>query len=286
MINHPEKKHIADLMKLWKLCFQDTDKFINFYFDKIFKEENSFIISENGSPVAFLQIIPYQMKIGKMVYNSGYVSGVMTHPDHRQKGYMNALMDTAFGWMKEQKYTFSFLIPQTQKLFDIYSKYNYEKAFPKSFSSIELKIYDHLNIPLVKVYDSFQQIKITELFDVYSYFLSQEENVVIKTKEQFELMLEDLFIDGGRVFYSENKGIAFVYPWKKQIAIKELFYVEESIKQLLLGAIKLKFNLEEAALSDYRLSKTSYFSGMVKQLDSEFSGEIPSNIYMSLMMDF
>ncbi len=287
MIIQPKKKHQQQIQEMWKLCFPDTDAFIRFYFEKIYRKEDALIlVDENEIPLAFLQILPHQIKIEESVYTAGYLSGVMTHPGHRNQGHMNALMKAALELMKKRQYTFSFLIPQNAQMFDIYSKYGFERAFPKSFGYTDLKINDKLIYETVKIYDSFNELRIDEVYATYSWFLSQKENVVLKTKDQFVHILEDLFLDGGRVFYIEQEGIALIFTWKHQVAIKELFCKKGiNTKELLLGAIRIQFNVEEAVMLDYHLTEQSRFGGMISILDTNFSEDLPADIYMSMMLD-
>jgi len=286
MIGYPSLSDIPALKTMWELCFpKDTIQFIDFYFEKVFKENQSLALWKNDMFVAFMQILPYQIKIGDKIYNAGYISGAMTHPEHRQKGYMQQLLNAAFEEMKKQGFAFSFLIPQEKWLFDFYSKCGYEKAFSIKTEAVNLT---SINIEPqnVEVFSNFENLPLEKIFDLYITFLNQKENVVLKTKEQLKLILEDLFIDEseGHFFYCKNSGFALALKDENRIFIKEMFYLNEESKASLLAAIKRKFNQDKAIIIT-QSAQSSDFSGMIKTLDYAGKTIIPANIYMNMMLD-
>ena len=274
------------LKEMWKLCFGDSDSFIDFYFDKIYRNDNTLILlSGDGLPVASLQILLYQIKIKKSIYDARYISGAMTHPAHRKKGYMKQLLNVAFKEMKKQDFTFSFLIPQEDYLFDFYAKHGYEKAFPKSDQTISLKEispdYDQ-----VEIYLDFKNLPINEIYYLYNIFLNQKENTILKTQEQFEFILENLFIDNGCLFYLKNKSFAFVATERSNVLVKEIFNISNDFRQLF-AAIKNTYQTDIIILPNKNLiDENNQYYGMIKVLDTlKFLRPAPKNIYMSMMMD-
>ena len=114
------------LMRMWKLCFpQDSDRFIRFYFENIYANDETLVYVENNQPVASMQIIPYQIKTRDNLLWGGYISGAMTHPDFRKKGYMDKLLRTSFDEMIKKKYDYALLIPQEKWLINMYAKYGF-----------------------------------------------------------------------------------------------------------------------------------------------------------------
>ena len=70
-----------EVMELWRVCFDDTEEFIQFYFDKKYKEENALVYwDEQGAAIAALQTLLYPMTFGVTQIVTGYISGACTHP--------------------------------------------------------------------------------------------------------------------------------------------------------------------------------------------------------------
>ena len=276
------------LVEMWKLCFGDSDEFIRFYFDKVYQDNNTLVLlSDNSILVASLQILPYQIKIGEKMHNAGYISGAMTHPEHRKKGYMAQLLKAAAEQMKKQGFTFLFLIPQEEWLFDFYAKYGYEKAFPLTTETVHPENI-HAESEHVEVYADFENLPLEQIYHLYSDFLVQKENVVLKTKEQFCLMLENLFIDEGCIFYLKENGIALVVEDEDEnnaVFIEEILYTTNDCKQLLLSAIGKFFQTNEVTVRNTQPDENSYLYGMIKILDKSYAKIIPENIYMNTVLN-
>jgi GNAT superfamily N-acetyltransferase len=131
MIRQGKDTDRETLMQMWKLCFPlDTEHFIRFYFDKVYANDETLVYAENDCPVASLQIIPYRIKTGDNFSQGGYISGAMTHPDYRKKGYMDKLMRASFDEMIKKEYDYAFLIPQEKGLIDMYAKYGFRLCDP------------------------------------------------------------------------------------------------------------------------------------------------------------
>jgi len=122
------------LMEMWKLCFpSDNDRFIKFYFDNVYKNEETLVFSDNGQPVASVQMIPYRIKTVYNILKGGYISGAMTHPGHRKKGIMDKLLKTSFEEMILKNYDYTFLIPQEKWLIGMYEKYGFHLCEPAGY---------------------------------------------------------------------------------------------------------------------------------------------------------
>ncbi len=280
ILGYAQSKHRSSLMEMWKLCFHDTEEFIDFYFNKIYKKEETVILLENDMIVSSLQIIPYEVKIGEKAVNAGYISGAMTYPEYQKKGYMSRLLSFAFDEMKKKGYAFTFLIPQEEKLIDYYTKFGYEEAFPTYFKNIK---FTERRIPVntFSIIENLSGTNWIKCYNRYAKFLSEKENVVLKSRQQFKNMLQDLFIDGGLVFFNE-KGIAFVSPLKDRILVKEIFYSDVTMLEDLISCIQNKMDKDKFVFMHYDQGKYR-LSGMIKKLDKTFV--FPQNIYMSMMLD-
>ena len=175
MIRYGLAKDKDTLMRLWKYCFpKDSERFVRFYFDNVYANKETLLFEENETIVSSLQIIPYQIKTSDNLYRAGYISGAMTHPDYREKGFMKKLLLAAFKEMIKKKFDFSFLIPQEKGLIKMYEKFGYKLCEKNP------------NPP---------------------------ENMVIKTPRQWSLVQRNLFYELGvwmktePVFLNEHKGM-------------------------------------------------------------------------------
>ncbi|MDR1683365.1 MAG: GNAT family N-acetyltransferase [Candidatus Symbiothrix sp.] len=206
MIQFAETQHKNALMKMWKSCFpQDTETFIEWYFRNVYHEEESLIAIENNQPVAFVQMIPYDIKLGNDIRPSIYLSGVMTHLDYRNRGYMRRLVQKALEETEQKAYHYAFLIPQEEKLFDLYAKYGFQRAFSK----IEYRSQAENFIANGKFqsYTSYNESDSQYLYSIYDNILKSYPNVVLKTKKQFDNILWDFFNEKGSLYVADGEMI-------------------------------------------------------------------------------
>ena len=68
---------------LWKLCFDDSDQFIDMYFRLRYKSEINVVIESGNEVISALQMLPYPMSFcGKQVATS-YISGACVSFYHK-----------------------------------------------------------------------------------------------------------------------------------------------------------------------------------------------------------
>jgi len=288
MIQLGEDKYIPALKEMWKLCFPtDSDEFIAFYFDKIYKNDEVLIYLENEKPIAALQMIPYPIKIEKAIHLGGYISGAMTHPAHRKRGYMEKLLKESFFVMKSKNFVYSFLIPQEKWLFDFYGKYGYFEAFPVNERQT---ITDYVQFPnnphilrdkSVNIYTQMKEVDINDFYIIYSRFLMKQDNVVLKSKQQVTNILLNFFDEKG-ILFANDWGVAFVYSTKEETFIKEFFSFDDEIKGEFLKTIKEYYQQKITILNDYSAPFSKY-KGMIKNLNE--TAVSATDIYMSMMLD-
>ena len=120
IIKTAENYPINELKRLWKITFKDTDSYIELFFGKVFKPENTFIIEESGlKSMAFV----VEHKISN--YKCAYICGVATEKNSRGKGYSSLIMNYIKKVLSDRKYDMAFLIPAEKSLFKFYKKFGF-----------------------------------------------------------------------------------------------------------------------------------------------------------------
>jgi len=282
MISFGEDKYKPTLKAIWKLCFpMDTDSFIDFYFDEIYKNEETLVYLENGKPASAFQIIPYSLKNGTEIFQAGYISGAMTHPDFRRKGLMKKILLASFDIMRERGFDYSFLIPQETWLFDFYEKFGYKTSKPVS---LRAKRSEEPQSPDSQcwVYDGIagQARNDRTIYSIYSYFLSKIPQVILKTEIQFKQILQDFFDENG-VLFTNEQGIAFTFKEENQIVVKEFFYQNQKVKEVFLKNIRDYYSQEKTVILSSS-DKLTGSRGMIKRLNDEMPEVLALYITMVL----
>lgn len=128
MIRLGKKEDRNGLEALFDLCFPGEKSFTHWFFQKVWKPENTLLCGEEHIQ-AMLQLLPVQLRQGENRGQGLYVYGVGTHPSCRGKGLAGALLEEARKKGIEQGIDLLMLIPQETSLFDYYRRFGYRTAF-------------------------------------------------------------------------------------------------------------------------------------------------------------
>lgn len=257
--------------QLWKKCFDDTKEFIEMYFRLRYTDDVNMVLRTEGRVISALQLIPYPMTFMGEVIPTAYISGACTDPDFRGKGVMKQLLSDSFLRMTQQKVPLSTLIPAEPWLFDYYKKAGYATVF--SYSLTPLRITDNAkadNTYSVVTPGTFE----AEAYQYYNRKQAARPLYLQHTEEDFNVILEDLFMSGGKYFIAkqqeEIKGIAFAVPHGTEVIINELVAENEESKQALVNAVHRFFTSSNVVVIAPPAADTeNHQLGMARIIDAE-----------------
>ena len=264
------KQQIIDL---WRISFDDSEEFIHFYFENVFKEENTLVIENKGHVVSALQMLPYKMTFCGTEISIAYISGACTLPSERGKGWMKLLLHQAFKDMVKNNIAVTTLIPAESWLFNYYSQIGYSTVFDYSIKTHNRNI--HYQKP-DNIYITQIETAITE--KIYLYFSQKEherECSVLHSPKDFENIYQEWMLENGTLLttYSDKKqinGLAFIQPDSgKNIFIRELFADDPSIENYIIqAAIKIN-NVQQAIQRTLADPIHSIPTGMARIIDTD-----------------
>lgn len=223
---------------LWKLCFEDSEEFVEMYFKLRYKNEVNVAIQSGDEVISALQMLPYPMTFCGETVQTSYISGACTHPDFRSKGVMRELLSQSFARMLRNGVQFSTLIPAEPWLFDYYKHMGYASVFQYSVKEMTLPEFIPSKEITVNVVSEPQD-------EVYSYLnkkLSERPCCIQHSAEDFQVIMADLPISRGNLFVArqanEIRGVAIIYKGENCIIINELLAEDKDTEYSLLFAIK------------------------------------------------
>ncbi len=238
-----------EVKNLWKLCFDDSDEFINLYFERRYKDEINIAIRRDGKVVSALQMIPYPMTLGKLEMETTYVSGACTHPDYRRQGLMRQLLADAHRQMFEKGECLSVLISAEKNLLDYCSSLGYESSFyyaKQTFSVNDL--YPSLLFSVADETDNSMCIP-----EHHRYLVSRMKEYpccVQYRRNDFKMIMNDLKLRKGKLLVARRgglvHGVAFCFKENNGLVVKELFADNPVVKDSLLAKAMRMFQVEDA----------------------------------------
>lgn len=179
MIQFAKNEHLDELKSIWKICFGDSDKYIDLIFSKKFKLENTLVYVSQGKVVANLQMQEYNIRMYDSIVPFYYMVGLCTLPEHRGKGYMGQLIEKSFEVLKDRNIPLSILVPAEDSLVNYYNRFGYEETFDKGSEQIELE-------RILK-----ENKNTTDAFEAFDRMYQKEDFCVLKNEKDFEVIAED-----------------------------------------------------------------------------------------------
>lgn len=289
----PHSDDKQEIAALWQEVFHDSDNFVELFFNRVYKSENTLVIKRDNRIISALQMVPYQIKIDHKTFPSAYICGVCTHPSERGKGIMNTLMTEAMEVMRRKGYVISTLIPAEPWLFDFYQKFGY--THPVNY---ETETYS-FGAQSVNTGYTFAECATDNYFPYFDRKQRDRRYTVLHNKYDFETIIRDLKYDRGNTWVAlkENNpvGIVFAKPEPENtISIKEILYDDPSVKESLIGHILNQYDLRttEVRIPSDPEKETNTTTSVKRQkhpyglacIHNEQIQNI-SGLYMTLMLD-
>ena len=238
---------------LWDKCFSEEDqRFVDFYFEKRYNENDNIFIEKDGKVVSALQLISYPFSYYGKTIGCSYLSGCCTDPDYRSQGLMNDLIIKALKQEKNNGACFAALIPASESLFNYYAGTNFVTTF--DYSKIRINLSQQVNETTSQqvsnsVISEFQQLiansqqPTADFYEVYEYFNNKmrARNCCIQHNEyDFKVITDDLELFDNHLLvakYGEDIcGLAFCYLRNGEIYIKDVFAESSAIFSDLITA--------------------------------------------------
>lgn len=121
-------KHKEQVKALWNYCFYDSDPYLSWYYDNVFKPENTVAAIENDRILSAMQLLDFDVAIRGEIYPCTYIAGVSTLPEFRGKGLATKVMEYAEEVAKSRGKQFALLTPSID---NFYEKFGYTSCYER-----------------------------------------------------------------------------------------------------------------------------------------------------------
>ncbi len=114
-----------NIIPLFNSCFSDDHGFNNYFFNSVYRPENTLLYKTDGRIAATLQMFYYETNIGQTMY----LFGVCTDVNYRRQGLSTKLINRAIEIARQNGCISVILIPEQDWLFDFYGKLGFSRSF-------------------------------------------------------------------------------------------------------------------------------------------------------------
>jgi len=235
-ISYPQPADKGMVADLWQVSFFDSPEYVELFFNRVYKPENTLVIKRNGFIISALQMIPYKAKIDDKIIPVAYVCGVCTHPSARGQGLMKSLIHQAKLEMYRRGFLFAIVIPAEPSLFNFYRELGFTSLITHGVKNIFLD--SQLLTEFEKENAYFFEECTNQHFTYFNKKQNERRHTILHDENDFETILQELNCCGDKAFtalYNDTPvGIAFVEKISSNtIRIKEITADNENIQSAL-----------------------------------------------------
>lgn len=243
------KKYEEQMKKLWAECFpEDKDSgFIPFFFANLYQREQTYLAVYEDTLCAMVYAPQMKYRFCGVDFTVPYIQGVATDPKFRRLGLANRLLAAALRDLNLQGAPFGILKPFNV---DFYAKSGW-----RLFASLTKMPLSQVKIPqnylqktqplIAEIKNNKQNIKqyIEDLAAVFEFWQRNSGNAYpLRSHRAWELLLQDHFNDGGRVFgvfYGDKLSAYSLYLEEETaITLRETAYGSQEALYLLLDFLQ------------------------------------------------
>lgn len=219
---------------LWRLCFNDSEEFIDIYFRLRYNNEVNITIESGEEVISALQMLPYPMTFCHKTIQTAYISGACTHPDYRGNGVMRELLRQTFARMWQRDIPVSTLIPAEPWLFDYYARFGYAPVFHYS----EKKVNGETLAPVTGTLVIHTTLFNEKHYQYLNRKFGEHTCCVQHTSDDYKVILETLELSRDYVYVvlqnDRVSGLAVAWKTEEGITVDTLLAENIACEQALL----------------------------------------------------
>lgn len=194
-------KHKQQIKNLWNYCFYDSDPYLSWYFDNVFKPENTVVALEGDTVLAALQLLDFDVAIRNKIFPCSYIAGVSTLPEMRGKGLARQIMSFGEELAKSRGKEFALLTPSVD---GFYEKFGYTSCYDRLDYSYCPTDYMPRKTGFVSKRAGREDVG--DMQQIYEKFVSEYDGYVERKEKDFVEILDQYGLETGGtyIFYDKN----------------------------------------------------------------------------------
>ena len=245
-----DKEEHQKTRALWEEIFQeDTEEFLNYYYYIKTRENDIYVVEEDGGICSMLHLNPYRVMIEGEEAPSAYIIAVSTRKPYRSRGYMGALLSTSLNDMYGQKVPFTFLMPAAEA---IYTPYDFRFIYSQCIGSVDPRV---SNVKIRE--DEEQQFSFTdaalwnaeEMADFFNrYFAPKWQVYAVRDAAYYQTMIMEQQSERGGVRLMRCNGELagfYAYAAEDGLEIREPLYLDGYEQAFLHSAYELAASVDK-----------------------------------------
>lgn len=235
------KADIKAIREMWNDYYGLSENFCDWFFNRAFYSQNSIVVTEDEDIAASSGFVPYKIRLGNNEIDAAYIAGMVMLPEYRTNENVRRLTADTLLSIEAKDIPISLIIPYKYRE---YEKYGFRTCY--NFKQYTLTPDD---IPAFSVRHRIKRHKINDkviecLSALYTEHTSDKNGIILRSKENWQLILEDLIANfGGKIAIAydeqENAQGYILYVVRDGVMrVYEMGYTSRRAYESLMGYIK------------------------------------------------
>jgi len=230
---------------LWKSSFNDSDAYIDWYFENKVLPEQSLGIFDNGL-ISVLHMIPYTISVQRRPMQSAFIAGAATDKARRGEGLMRTLLRESLALMRQRGILLTHLYPFKHEFYERLGWGTYSYVRKQDITAAA---------PLNRRADVFETSDASLLVPLYEKMMRHYDGYVVRGPREWKWRLDELAVDGGKaaVLIENDVASAYMLYYEKDgtvDAIETVYMDEASVGGLIAwlfqkGIKRVKYHLPD-----------------------------------------
>ncbi|MGN0395149.1 MAG: GNAT family N-acetyltransferase [Coprococcus sp.] len=169
-----DKTWSGQIRKLWKEAFDDSESYMDFYYQYVYPDNVVFGAYDKNKLVSMIHLNPYSVMFEGREMTLHYIVGVATDEEYRKQGVMKTLMLKCCEYLKSLGEPFTYLMPENEIYYAGMGFCRYEDSVIVPIKSYEKMMQCHQDNENGKQLNNYEKdICIKSVSDVYEHDLER-----------------------------------------------------------------------------------------------------------------
>ncbi len=210
-----------EIIQLWQDSFEDeTDISTQYYFDNLYRKENTYILKNHQQMISVLQIHPMMIQQDNQKEECYFILGVCTKDDFQGQGCMRFLLEDVLNRYKDKKIYLQAYVPDIYRPFGFHASHFHQIITVDKSKLLDSSLIPSHNKDILKAYYE----RYTQSFDEYC----------LRDEQYWQDLIYRCQIFNNQILIFEDKGYLIYQENDKEIYIGEFIYLsKDSIIDML-----------------------------------------------------
>lgn len=235
-IQRLSKDRYDESMALWRYCFQDSEAFTEYYYDRRAHD----VLYVGGRKIdAQMTVAPYEVNVRGREKRCAMLAGISTRPEMRMKGVMGELLKGSIRVLREEGAAFASLYPFD---YGFYGQYGFSTVNDRMVVTADISRLSAHAFGGEFEFVSRPGARTSEFVSAYHRAFGGYSGIALRDEDAFETRLQELYLDGGYACLyrraGEAEGYLLYHIDSKSIVVHEFCAATDPARRDMLSYLR------------------------------------------------